>query len=66
MGRQRSSCRASIGNFIIGAQPEPTGRRMFFSGTTILRLHEGEVAEEIRLDDADTSLQNLKLLASAS
>lgn len=53
-----------FGNFIIGALPEPTGRTMYFSGTAILRLHEGEIAEEIRLDDPDTSLHNLRLLTS--
>lgn len=55
-----------FGNFVIGARPESTGRRMFFSGTTILRLHEGEITEEIRLDDADTLLRNLRLLICVS
>jgi hypothetical protein len=55
-----------FGNFIIGAMPQPTERRMFFSGTTILRFQEGKIAEEIRFDDADTSLRNLRLLTSAN
>jgi hypothetical protein len=45
--------------------PEPTGHALHFSGATVLRILEGEVVEEVRLDDAETTLRHLKLLTSS-
>lgn len=46
-------------NVSIGSLPEPTLKKMVFRGATVLRLHAGKIAEEIRLDDAETSLRQL-------
>jgi predicted ester cyclase len=53
------------GRYVIGTMPEPTGRALHFSGATVLRILEGEVVEEVRLDDAETTLRHLKLLTSS-
>lgn len=37
---------------------------MSFSGTTVLRLRDGRIVEEIRLDDLETSVRQLRLLAT--
>src|SRR6266481_4282373 len=38
-------------DFLIGALPPATGRKMHFTGTTVLRLNNGKIVEEIGLDD---------------
>jgi hypothetical protein len=35
---------------------------MHFTGTTVLRLKDGKIVEEVGLDDGVTALQQLKLL----
>src|SRR5580692_238998 len=49
----------AFSDFLIGALPAATGRRMHFTGTTVLRLANGRIAEEIGLDDGVTALQQL-------
>jgi predicted ester cyclase len=49
-------------DFLIGALPAATGRTMHFTGTTVLRVENGKIAEEIGLDDGVTALQQLGLL----
>lgn len=46
----------------IGSLPAATGRKMYFSGTTVFRVVNGKVAEEIGLDDGLTALTQLKLI----
>jgi predicted ester cyclase len=41
------------------------GRKMRFTGTTVLRVVNGKVAEEIGLDDGVTPLQQLGILKAA-
>jgi len=41
-----------------------TGRKMHFTGTTVLRIENGKIAEEIGLDDGVTALQQLGLIRS--
>src|SRR5262245_59132657 len=56
---------AAFGDFIQGALPALTGRRMHFTGTTILKLEDGKIVQEIGLDDGVTCLTQLGLLKAA-
>ncbi len=49
-------------DFIVGALPARSGRKMRFTGTTVLRVTGGRIAEEIGLDDGATALQQLGIL----
>jgi len=52
-------------DFIIGALPAGSGRTMRFTGTTVLRVTNGKIAEEVGLDDGATALQQLGILKAA-
>jgi predicted ester cyclase len=52
-------------DLIIGSLPAGSGRRMHFTGTTVLRVKNGKIAEEIGLDDGATALQQLGILKAA-
>lgn len=54
----------AFGDFLVGALPAATGRRMHFSGTTVLRLKDGKIAEEVGLDDGVQALQQLGLITT--
>jgi predicted ester cyclase len=43
-------------DFLIGGLPASTGRKMHFTGTTILKVKDGKILEEIGLDDGVTAL----------
>ncbi|MDB6050019.1 MAG: hypothetical protein JWR17_2765 [Pseudomonas sp.] len=49
-------------DFLAGSLPAATGKKMRFTGTTVLRLQNGKIVEEIGLDDGVTALQQLGLL----
>ena len=49
----------------IGALPADTGRTMRFTGTSILKVENGLITEEIGLDDGVTVLQQLGLIPAA-
>jgi predicted ester cyclase len=49
----------------VGALPEASGKTMRFTGTTVLRLKDGLIVEEIGLDDGVTVLQQLGLIAQS-
>ena len=55
----------AFSDFLAGALPAGSGRRMRFSGVTLLRVENGKIAEEIGLDDGVTALQQLGLLRAA-
>ncbi|MFM0179438.1 ester cyclase [Paraburkholderia aspalathi] len=55
----------AFSDFLIGSLPAATGRKMRFTGTTVLRLNGGKIVEEIGLDDGVTALQQLGLLKAA-
>ncbi len=55
----------AFSDFLVGSLPAGTGRRMRFTGTTVLRVENGKIAEEIGLDDGVTALQQLGLLKAA-
>ncbi len=52
----------AFSDFLIGSLPEATGRTMHFTGTTVLRIENGKIAEEIGLDEGVTALQQLGLI----
>jgi predicted ester cyclase len=52
-------------DFIVGSLPARSGRKMRFTGTTVLRVTGGRIAEEIGLDDGATALQQLGILKAA-
>jgi predicted ester cyclase len=52
-------------DFIIGSLPAGSGRKMRFTGTTVLRVENGKIAEEVGLDDGVTALQQLEILRAA-
>jgi predicted ester cyclase len=55
----------AFSDFLAGALPAASGRKMRFTGTTVLRVENGRIAEEIGLDDGVTALTQLGLLRAA-
>jgi predicted ester cyclase len=53
---------AAFEDFIIGGLPAASGRKMHFTGTTVLRVDNGRISEEVGLDDGVTALQQLGLI----
>ena len=64
MGRRRHP-RGSFKDFLVGSLPAATGRKMHFTGTTVLKVVNGKITEEIGLDDGVTALTQLGLLKAA-
>ncbi len=52
-------------DFLAGGLPASTGRKMHFTGVTVLKLKDGKIVEEIGLDDGVTALTQLGLLRAA-
>ena len=52
----------AFNDFLIGSLPAATGRKMRFTGTTVLRIEDGKIAEEVGLDDGVAALQQLDLI----
>ena len=46
----------------VGSLPAASGKKMHFTGTTVIRVQDGMIAEEIGLDDGVTVLQQLGLI----
>jgi predicted ester cyclase len=55
----------AFSDFLAGSLPARSGRVMRFTGTSVLRVRNGRVAEEIGLDDGVTALQQLGLMRAA-
>ena len=55
----------AFSDFLAGSLPAKTGRRMHFTGTTVLRLKDGKIVEENGLDDGVTALTQLGLIRAA-
>ena len=55
----------AFGDFLMGSLPASTGKTMRFTGTTVLRIVNGKITEEIGLDDGVTALQQLGLIRAA-
>lgn len=56
---------SAFSDFLAGSLPAATGKKMRFTGTTVLRLQNGKIVEELGLDDGVTALQQLGLLKKA-
>ncbi|WON93741.1 ester cyclase [Sphingobacterium sp. UGAL515B_05] len=52
----------SFDDFLAGSLPEASGRKMHFTGTTVLKVVDGKIVEEIGLDDGVAALTQLGLL----
>jgi predicted ester cyclase len=52
-------------DFLAGGLPAATGRKMRFTGTTVLKVVDGRIAEEVGLDDGVAALTQLGLLKAA-
>jgi predicted ester cyclase len=52
-------------DFLIGGLPAASGRKMHFTGTTVLKVVDGKIIDEIGLDDGVTALTQLGLLKTA-
>ncbi len=55
----------AFSDFLVGSLPASTGRKMHFTGTTVLQLRNGKIIEEVGLDDGVTALQQLGLIRAA-
>ena len=55
----------AFSDFLIGRLPAATGRKTRFTGTTVLKVVDGKIVEEIGLDDGVTALTQLGLLKAA-
>jgi predicted ester cyclase len=53
-------------DFLAGSLPANTGRKMKFTGTTVLKLKDGMIVEEIGLDDGVAALTQLGLIKTAA
>jgi len=53
-------------DFLMGSLPAATGRKMHFTGTTVLKVMNGRIVEEIGLDDGLTALTQLGLIRKAA
>jgi O-6-methylguanine DNA methyltransferase len=56
----------AFGDFLAGSLPANTGRKMKFTGTTVLKLKDGKIVEEIGLDDGVAALTQLGLIKTAA
>ena len=55
----------AFSDFLTGSLPAATGRKMRFTGTTVLKLGDGMIVSEIGLDDGVTALTQLGLIRAA-
>jgi predicted ester cyclase len=55
----------AFSDFLVGSLPANSGRKMHFTGTTVLRLKDNKIVQEIGLDDGVTALTQLGLLMKA-
>ena len=56
----------AFSDFLVGSLPANTGRKMHFTGTTVLRIKNGKITEEVGLDDGVTALTQLGLIRKAA
>jgi predicted ester cyclase len=55
----------AFGDFLAGSLPAESGRKVHFTGMTVLRLDNGKITQEVGLDDGVTALGQLGLLCNA-
>jgi predicted ester cyclase len=52
----------AFSDFLVGSLPASTGRKMHFTGTTVLKVQNARIVEEMGLDDGVTALTQLGLI----
>ena len=52
----------AFSDFRLGSLPVASGRKMTFAGTTVLRVRDGRIAEELGQEDALTAMLQLGLI----
>jgi hypothetical protein len=65
LGRRRHPHWARVQRFLVGSLPAASGREIRFTGTTVLRVENGRIAEEVSLDYGVIALQQLGILKVA-
>jgi len=55
----------AFSDFLAGSLPAASGLKMHFTGTTVLRVENGKIAEEVGLDDGVAALSQLGILKAA-
>ena len=55
----------AFSDFLAGSLSAASGLRMHFTGTTVLRVENGKIAEEVGLDDGVAALTQLGILKAA-
>ena len=53
---------AAFDDFLVGGLPAATGRKMHFTGITVLKVIDGKIVQETGLDDGVTALTQLGLI----
>ena len=66
VGKVAARTGPAFGDFLAGSLPANTGREMKFTGTTVLKLKDGKIVEEIGLDDGVTALTQLGLIKAVA
>ena len=57
---------SAFDDFLFGSLPGATGRKMHFTGTTVLKVIDGKIVEELGLDDGVTALTQLGLIKATT
>ena len=57
---------SAFDDFLVGSLPSATGRKMHFTGTTVLKVIDGKIVEELGLDDGVTALTQLGLIKATA
>ena len=55
----------AFSDFLTGSLPASSGRKMHFTGTSVLRVENGKISEEVGLDDGVAALTQLGILKAA-
>jgi len=55
----------AFSDFLAGSLPAASGLKMHFTGTTVLRIENGKITEEVGLDDGVAALTQLGILKAA-
>jgi predicted ester cyclase len=56
----------AFNDFLPGSLPAATGCKMQFTGTTVLKIIDGKIVEEIGLDDGLTAMTQLRIVAAVA
>ena len=57
---------SAFDDFLVGSLPGATSRKMHFTGTTVLKVIDGKIVEELGLDDGVTALTQLGLIKATT